>query len=71
MEVNVHLPGGCSGLKMQGVVCPECGMGGGSSYPCWCSRCHDNGVKVLMLPSVNGFTYVSSWPESYKFQKGV
>jgi hypothetical protein len=70
MEVNIHLPGGCSGLKMQGVVCPECGYGGGSSYPCWCSHCHDKGEKVLMLPSVNKFTYVSNWCESVKKQRG-
>ena len=29
------------------VECPDCGSGGGSSYPCTCHVC-DN--KVLMLP---------------------
>ena len=70
MEVGVHLPGGFSGAKMQGVVCPECGYGGGSSYPCWCSRCHEVGEKVLMIPSVNRFTYVCNWSESLKYQRG-
>lgn len=67
--MEIHMSGGFSGAKMQGVVCPDCGHGGGSSYPCWCSRCYDKGNKVLMLPSVNKFTYVCSWSESLKFQQ--
>lgn len=70
MEVELNMARGFSGLKIQGVVCPDCGAGGGSRNPCWCHECHKKGVKVLMLPSVNKFTYVSSWSESYKFQKG-
>lgn len=54
--------------KMIGVVCPDCGMSGANKYPCWCHRCHENGVKVLMLPSVNR-KITSSWSELHKTLK--
>lgn len=64
MEINIHA--GFKDKPMRGVVCPECGAGGGSRYPCWCHKCHDKGEKVLMIPSVNKFTFVQSWSEIVK-----
>lgn len=63
--MSIEIQKGFTGAEMRGVVCPECGSGGGSRYPCWCHSCHANGEKVLMLPSVNGFTFVSNWSEVY------
>jgi hypothetical protein len=39
------------------VICPDCGSGGGSHYPCWCSECEP---RVLMVP------YRSNWNEVFK-----
>lgn len=52
-------------FEITGVVCPDCGSGGGSRYPCWCHKCND---KVLMLPCTNGFTYVNNWSEHARNQ---
>ena len=41
------------------VICPECGAGGASSYPCWCHMCD---YKVLMLPACNDHI-MCSWSE--------
>ena len=42
------------------VECPDCGSGGASSYPCWCSKCQR---QTLMLP-VDGST-MKNWVEVF------
>lgn len=64
--MEIHIQGGFKDRPMRGVVCPECGSGGASKYPCWCWECHQKGDKVLMLPSVNKFTFVQNWAEAVK-----
>lgn len=59
-KVNIH--SGFNDAPMRQVTCPECGQGGGSSYPCYCHRCAENGEEVMMLPSSNG-TVRSNWCE--------
>lgn len=51
-------------IRRDGVVrveCPECGAGGGSSYPCICHECDK---PVLMLPLKYGV--LSNWNEVFK-----
>lgn len=43
------------------VECPECGHGGASDYPCWCSKCQN---LTLMLP-VQGST-LKNWNEVFE-----
>lgn len=48
-------------LPMTRVICPDCGSGGGSTYPCWCHVCN---YRVLMLPATND-RIKSNWGEHF------
>lgn len=63
MEINIHA--GFSGSPMKRVVCPDCGAGGGNRSPCWCHKCHEVGVKVMMLPACND-RLTCNWSELVK-----
>jgi hypothetical protein len=56
--VNIHK--GFSNSTMRQVTCPDCGISGGSEYPCYYHRCE---TDVMMLPSCNG-RIRSNWAES-------
>lgn len=54
---------GYSFKNIMRVVCPDCGAGGGNRGPCWCHKCHELGIKVLMLPACNE-TIEKNWTEA-------
>lgn len=53
---------------MVGVICPECGAGGGSEQPCWCHNCRElTGQKVMMVVRVAGEQGMN-WIEFFRSQ---
>jgi hypothetical protein len=63
MENKIDIHRGFSGQRMRQVTCPECGHGGWSEYPCYCSKCHERDKsRVMMLPSSNG-RIIANWCE--------
>lgn len=59
-KLNIHV--GFHNAPMRRVICPECGNGGGSPWPCYCHRCVEKGEEVMMLPSSNN-RIISNWCE--------